>query len=245
MNLVADSYNNILYRSSSLPGQVDIKGIRASVSAAFGRDTSVRSNHNGDREADITSLVAETDFCSDVSLEELPQVPAKLQERDDAERWLGLSTTWSSLVPAMLKHDLMAFRTLLQRIVRSPGIQPTGTLRSVANYSWQYKSFHPSHSLSTRDTGAACLALAQIAALAHLPLPNADATRTLRQHEIAESIMAVLDALQEGFPCASISKRSAILVKLLADENAWHCDRTAATLATLLGGYLDAALEIC
>ena len=55
--------------------------------------------------------------------------------------------------------------------------------------------------------------------------------------------MSVLDALQEGFPCDSVSKRCDILIKILSDENAWHIDRTSSTLALLLGGYIDAALE--
>lgn len=201
------------------------------------------SFNESQREADVASLLSEHEHTEENISVAHPDVPIDLEDYEFAEIWLTTPSTWKSQGSSILKHDLMRYRALLKRLVRCSNIRPIGALRSVSNYAWQYSSHQPHHALSTKETGAACLALAQSAALTHLPLINPDDIRSAEQTEISMSIMAVLDALQEGFPCNSITKRSEILIKLVTDEDAWHIDRTPATLASLLGGYLDSALE--
>ena len=239
-----------LHRTTSLPSRqdFDVKKIRATVSAAFQKAYSSQDQlpqRSARRETDVESLLSDMEFeAGPVSaLEEAPPLPPDVDTIELAEKWLTTPTTWSHLVIPMMRHDLMEYRGILHRLSRTQSILPIGTLRSLANYCWQYQSYHPSHSLSTKATGSACLAIVQTAALTHLPLSQQDSKRTLRQLEVSESIMAVLDALQEGFPCDSVSKRCDILVRILSDEKAWHADRTSSTLALLLGGYIDAALE--
>jgi hypothetical protein len=239
-----------LHRTTSLPSRqdFDVKKIRSTVSAAFQKAQSIQDQlpeRSMRREADVESLLSDMEFEAGPmsSLEEAPPLPPDVDTMEMAEKWLTTPTTWSHLVIPIMRHDLMEYRSILHRLSRTQSILPIGTLRSLANYSWQYQSYHPSHSLSTKATGSACLAIVQTAALTHLPLSQKDSKRTLRQHELSESMMAVLDALQEGFPCDSVSKRCDILVRILSDEKAWHADRTSSTLALLLGGYIDAALE--
>jgi hypothetical protein len=177
-----------------------------------------------------------------------PALPHDLRDLEAAEAWLGAGATWEALAPGLLRHDLMAFRGLVQRAVRDPGVYPRGALQTLANYAWQYKEAHPSHALSAPRTAAALLALCHAAALAHLPWAAGGGARGggwgLRQAELADAVQAVLDALEDGFPAPSQARaRSQTLGALLADEAAWERGGAAALLGQLVCGYVDAAVE--
>ena len=68
--------------------------------------------------------------------------------------------------------------------------------------------------------------------------------RSYEQYEVADSILEVLDALQDGFPCPSTCKRARVLMLLVNDVEAWTQERSSATLASILGGYIDATLQL-
>lgn len=172
----------------------------------------------------------------------VPAVPLELPDWECSESWLTSPGTWESLASGVLNHDLMAYRSLILRVLRSVDVQPRGTLRTLANYTWQYKESHPMHCLSAKETAAAILALCQTAALAHLPCPHGDGWAA-RQTEVADSVQFVLDALEEGFPVPSARARSQILAELLNDESCWGAQRKAHTLGSILSGYIDSAIE--
>ena len=65
----------------------------------------------------------------------------------------------------------------------------------------------------------------------------------MRQCEVAESVQNVLDALEEGFPSGAVRSRCQILAKSVAQEDRWRGAAWPKTLATLLGSYVDAAVQ--
>ena len=144
--------------------------------------------------------------------------------------------------------DLMSYRSILHRIVRRADIKPCSVLKTVANYCWQYKSptSHPDLALGLKETGAAILAIAQTAALAHLPLgEDDDEPPRQRDHsDVVEAIHEVLDAIQDGFPCPITLKQAIRMSKLVSDEDAWRPSRSLSTMATMLGGYIEAAVGV-
>ena len=143
----------------------------------------------------------------------------------------------------MLKgNDLMLYRSIIHRIVRRADIVPCPVLRTVANYVWQYRGHASHHALGTKETGAAILAIVQTAALAHLPLSDECVDPSQQQSDVIESLHEILDAMQDGFPCLSALKQATRISKLLSDENAWKPSRSLATMATMLGGYIEAAV---
>jgi hypothetical protein len=63
------------------------------------------------------------------------------------------------------------------------------------------------------------------------------------QLEVSESILQLIDSIQEGFPFTQNAKRTEVLALLVSDEGAWIPSRSSATLASLLGGYIDVSIE--
>jgi len=171
-----------------------------------------------------------------------PPVPLSIPDAEAAEAWLSAPATWECLAVGVLRHDLMSYRTLMQRALNSLEVHPCATLRTLANFTWQYKEPHPSHALSAKETAHAILALCHTAALGHLPCPHGEGW-SARQCEVAASVHSVLDALEEGFPVPSARVRSRILAERVEDESAWHVESKGATLGALLCGYIDAAVE--
>lgn len=177
-----------------------------------------------------------------------PAVPHDLGDWAAAQAWLSAASTWEGLAVGLLRQDLMAYRKLMQRAMRVPGVQPRGVLQVLSNFTWQYKEAHPTHALrSAKETAAALLALCHTAALTHLPWPAVEAERPCgwgpRQVELANCVQGVLDALEEGFPAPAVKARSRVLGKLLTDEQAWGPARRGAGLAQVVCGYIDAAVE--
>jgi hypothetical protein len=220
---------------------------RESSGRSLGRSLTEVDNNSqlGKRDADVTSLLGAQDFpaAEDLVVVEPEDLIPEFQSVETLTEWLVSPYTWRYLTQAMLKQDLMTYRTLLHRILRCGDICPCGVLRSISNYAWQYEAYDVTHSLFTKECGNAILALTQTAALAHLPvLDDAHMQRTEEQLEVVESLMEVLDAIQEGFPCPSTLKRANVLGMLISDERAWTPSRTSATLASILAGFIDAAI---
>ena len=172
-----------------------------------------------------------------------------LQHVDELEEWILSDRTWSFLKYDVLRSkDLMSYRSILHRIVRRADIKPCSVLKTVANYCCQYKSptSHPDLALGLKETGAAILAIAQTAALAHLPLgEDDDEPPRQRDHsDVVEAIHEVLDAIQDGFPCLITLKQAIRMSKLVSDEDAWRPSRSLSTMATMLGGYIEAAVGV-
>jgi hypothetical protein len=186
-------------------------------------------------------------------------VPLDLPTQDAVEMWLSSPSTWESLSVGILQRDLMAYRLILKRALRSAvHVHPRGILRTIANYTWQYKEHHPSHTLSSaKVTGNALLGLCHVAALAHLPCHSQKQNGggsaggapsvggwTLRQSEVAESIQNVLDAIEEGYPVADVQSQCQVLAAAVAaQESAWSGSALASTLEKLLESYVDTAVQ--
>jgi len=181
-----------------------------------------------------------------------PTVPLDLSTQEAAEIWLSSPSTWESLSIGILQHDLLAYRVILKRAVQNAvDVHPHGILRTIANYTWQYKEHHPSHTLSSaKVTGDALLGLCHAAALAHLPCIGggkehaAGGSWTLRQLEVADSIQNVLDAIEEGFPVPEVQSQCQVLAAAVGEqEAAWFGSALGATLENLLNSYVDAAVQ--
>lgn len=179
----------------------------------------------------------------------VPTVPLDLPTQEAAEIWLSSPATWESLSVGILQHDLLAYRLILKRALHSAVDEhPRGILRTIANYTWQYKEHHPSHTLSSaKVTGDALVGLCHAAALAHLPCGGGDAANvgwTLRQLEVADSIQNVLDAIEEGFPVPEVQSQCQVLATaVVAQEAAWVGSALGTTLRNLLDSYIDAAVQ--
>ena len=169
-------------------------------------------------------------------------VPLELPTQEAVESWLTSAATWEHLATGILRHDVLSYRVLLRRVVTALDVHPRGTLRTVANFMWQYKEHHPLHALSAKETGASVLAVCHAAALAHLPCGEG---WTLRQSELAESVQNVLDALEEGFPVASVQGRCRVLSRVVGEEGAWGRGggRLCETMRTLLDTYVEAGVR--
>ncbi len=254
-------------QSFSLGGRrvVDLAALRASVSTAFRGSDDEGGSSCGASEAGESA--------AGPPVPEAPDAPRGLEDWPAAAAWLAAPATWEALAPALLQHDLLALRPLLARIVCAADAPPAGALAALASYAWQYKEARPDHALpSAGAAGAAVLALCHAAALAHLPWPapaggvsdGAGAAGTYAEPvaagvddtndepgwapaaaEAAEALRGVADAVtDEGFPAsASLRARARQLAALAADEGAWGPAARAATLAALLDGWVDAALE--
>ncbi len=254
-------------QSFSLGGRraVDLAALRASVSTAFRGSDDEGGSSCGASEAGESA--------AGPPAPEAPDAPRGLEDWRAAAAWLAAPATWEALAPALLQHDLLALRPLLARVVRAADAPPAGALAALASYAWQYKEARPDHALpSAGAAGAAVLALCHAAALAHLPWPapagsvsggagvagayaepvaaGGDGTGgepgwAPAAAEAAEALRGVADAVtDEGFPAsASLRARARQLAALAADEGAWGPAARAATLAALLDGWVDAALE--
>lgn len=178
-----------------------------------------------------------------------PTVPLDLSTQEAAEIWLSSPSTWESLSIGILQHDLLAYRLILKRALHSADdVHPHGILRTISNYTWQYKEHHPSHTLSSaKVTGNALLGLCHAAALAHLPCNGGDAANgswTLRQLEVADGIQNVLDAIEEGFPVPEVQSQCQVLAAAVVEqEAAWCGSALGTTLRNLLNSYVDAAVQ--
>ena len=168
-----------------------------------------------------------------------------MQHVDELEDWILADRTWSFLKQAMLRtNDLMVYRSVILRIVRRQDIQPCSVLKTIANYVWQYQKALPHLELGSKETGAAIIAMCQTACLAHLPLTAEEAEPSHQQSSIVEAIHEVLDAIQDGFPCAVTLKQACRMSKLLDDDRAWRPSQSLSTMATMLGGYIEAAVDV-
>jgi hypothetical protein len=182
-----------------------------------------------------------------------PTVPLELPTQEAAEVWLSSPATWESLSVGILQHDLLAYRLILKRalVTSASDVHPRGILRTIANYTWQYKEHHPLHALSSaKVTGNALLGLCHVAALAHLPIITCGGgdggdSWTVRQSEVAESIQNVLDAIEEGFPVAAeVQSQCHVLAAAVAEHEAtWSGSALNTTLRALLNSYVDAAVQ--
>jgi hypothetical protein len=193
----------------------------------------------------ITQNVFESPFIQQQQSLVAPTVPLDLPTQEAVESWLSSPSTWECLSIGILQHDLMAYRLILKRALhRAIDVHPRGILRTIANYTWQYKEHHPSHTLSSaKVTGNALLGLCHAAALAHLPCGVANGW-TLRQSEVAESIQNVLDAIEEGFPVPEVQSQCQVLAAaVVAQESAWVGAELGSTLRKLLESYVDAAVQ--
>ena len=242
----ASQYRSSLLDSGSSSGRHGPVS-RDSSGRSLGRSLTEVDNNSqlGKRDADVTSLLGAQDFpaAEELVVVEPEDLIPEFQSLESLTEWLVSPYTWRYLTHALLKQDLMTYRTLLHRILRCGDICPCGVLRSISNYAWQYEAYDVTHSLFTKECGNAILALTQTAALAHLPiLDDTHIQRTDEQLEVVESLMEVLDAIQEGFPCPSTLKRANVLGMLISDERAWTPSRTSATLASILAGFIDAAI---
>lgn len=195
----------------------------------------------------VTSTMVDSIMGEDLSSGEeenvlCPAVPLNVSAHASINEWTSSPATWEALATGLLSQDLMAYRLLLKRVLRTPEVHPTGTLRAIGKYTRQYKEHHPSHSLSAKEAGGALLGLCHTAALVHLPCKD-DTWWTQRQVEVSEDIQNVLDALESGFPVPSVQARSQGLSKLLAREAGWSGDAWHSTLYALLNGYIDSAVQ--
>jgi len=241
--------NPYSYRSSIFDSSSNMSFSHSRVnSVASARSIATTDQHSfvENRDADVASLLSAQDACVEDDVQETmaAEIIPCLSTTAELNEWLVAPSTWEYLKRPMLRQDLMAYRSLSHKVLRTKEICPSGALRSISNYTWQYDSYHPSHCLTTKDNGNAILALVQTAALVHLPMMNEANERSYEQYEVADSILEVLDALQEGFPCPSTCKRARVLMRLVNDVEAWTQERSSATLASILGGYIDAALQL-
>ena len=170
-------------------------------------------------------------------------VPRDISNLASAMSWLTASSTWNEPAAVLLRRDLMRYRCLLQRAMRFQGISPLGSLRTLANYAWQYKTYHPLHALDSSQTAGAILALCQTAALCHLPRRTEEPWTTI-QESVSEAILVVVDAMEDaGFPAGERKPGCRLLASLLQDTDAWLPSSQAETLTKLLGNYIDAAID--
>lgn len=243
--------NPNLMGSSLSASEILNNSSRMSKTSSAANTVTPRENSSplGNRDEDISSLLS-TQEKADGGIEETlyedtypeDSIP-DMYHVDEINEWLVSENTWCHLRQMMSRRDLMAYRILLHQSLRCKEICPCGVLRTISNYSWQYKGYHSSHSLKTKECGNVILALAQTAALAHLPVMDDTMQHSEEQAEVVESILQLLDSIQDGFPCLQNSQRTDTLAILVSDEQAWIPKRSSATLASILGGYIDASIE--
>lgn len=242
--------NPSIMGSSASASEILNNSSRISKSSSAANTITPRGNGSpsGNRDEDIASLLSTQEkgdvIEQDMFYDTFPEdVIPDMHHVDEMNEWLVSEITWCHLKQVMSRRDLMSYRSLLHQSLRCKEICPCGVLRTISNYSWQYKGYHSSHSLKTKECGNAILALAQTAALVHLPVMNDSTQHSEEQLEVSESILQVIDSIQEGFPCSQSSKRTEVLAVLVSDEQAWIPSRSSATLASILGGYIDASIE--
>lgn len=241
---------NLLGSSMSMSEMLHASS-RVSKSSSAANTVTPRENSSptGKRDDDVTSLLSahekgeiamEQDEIENLSPDNI--IPT-MHHVDELNEWLVADSTWCHLKQAMTRRDLMSYRLLLHQALRCKEICPCGVLRTLSNYVWQYKGYNSSHSLKTKECGNAILALGQTTALVHLPVMDDSTQQSEEQAEVAESILQLIDSIQGGFPNLQNSKSADTLALLVSDEHAWIPKRSSATLASILGGYIDAAIE--
>lgn len=230
---------------------VNVNALRNTISSVFQRGGVAPALTPGGQgpsgRSIVTSTMEDSLLAEDLSSGEeetvlCPAVPLNLPTQTSVDTWTSSPTTWAALATGLLSQDLMAYRLLLKRVLRTPEVHPTGTLHALGKYTWQYKEYQPSHALSAKEAGWAVLGLCHAAALVHLPCEN-DAWWSQRQVEVSEDVQNVLNALQDGFPVPMVQTRSQSLSKLLAREAGWSGEAWQTTLQALLNGYIDSAVQ--
>lgn len=242
--------NPSIFGSSTSASDILNNSSRISKSSSAANTVTPQENGSpsGNRDEEIASLlstqekgvVIDQDIMYDTFTDDT--IP-DMHHVDEMNEWLVSETTWYHLKHVMSRRDLMSYRTLLHQSLRCKDICPCGVLRTISNYCWQYKGYNSSHSLKTKECGNAILALAQTAALVHLPVMDDSIQHSEEQIEVSESILQLIDSIQEGFPFTQNAKRTEVLALLVSDEQAWVPSRSSATLASILGGYIDASIE--
>jgi hypothetical protein len=242
--------NPSMFGSSASASDILNNSSRISKSSSAANTITPRENGSplGNLDEDIASLLSTQErggiIEQDLIYDAFPDDPIPdMHHVDELNEWLVSGSTWYHLKQVMAQRDLMSYRTILHQSLRCKEICPCGVLRTISNYCWQYKGYHSSHSLKTKECGNAILALAQTAALVHLPVMDDSIQHSEEQLEVSESILQLIDSIQEGFPFTQNAKRTEVLALLVSDEGAWIPSRSSATLASILGGYIDVSIE--